>query len=323
MTSVGGWVGELGGLRRDVECAIAPVRHTLDMRPNLTRQFQRVKAKWNNMLSACADTIWQIPAYLPYVQAPLTDTAVKAAEREIGHPLPAEYVALLRRQNGGYIRYELPDMVHDKIAGIGSCFPSVTDFDWDECQPEVGFPLQGLVPFDGDGHWHICLDYRQNSVNPAVTYVDVECDQQSPIAESFAAYLQKLRVRVGEEYVVLGISDIEMLKSRLSATLAVKFDPPDDWASGVLIHRATLDAGTEPGWFWISPNTVPRGFVRPDDPRFAKLKGLLPGSASRFPEIPAESYILSAAAAVRSRVLEGCSRSHLSVRPLRDFVQAK
>ncbi len=31
---------------------------------------------------------------------------------EIGHKLPAEYVALLKKQNGGYIRFSLPDMAH-------------------------------------------------------------------------------------------------------------------------------------------------------------------------------------------------------------------
>jgi hypothetical protein len=111
-------------------------------------------------MAATADTIWRVPAYLPYLQPPLTDEAVAAAEKAIGFELPAEYLHLLRKQNGGYIRYSLPENVHNTIAGIGPHFPSLTEFDWDQCQESVSFPLRGLVPFDGDGHWHLCLDYR-------------------------------------------------------------------------------------------------------------------------------------------------------------------
>src|SRR5215510_10309603 len=128
---------------------------------------------------ANAENIWRVPAYLPYLQPPLTEAAIGSAEEELGCKLPPEYLNLLKKQNGGYIRYSLPKKVHDSIAGIGPHFPSLTGFDWDECQDDVSFQLAGLVPFDGDGHWHLCLDYRQNSTAPVVTYVDVECDRES------------------------------------------------------------------------------------------------------------------------------------------------
>ena len=70
-------------------------------------------------MDATASTIWQIPAYLPYLQPTLTNAAVAAAESQIGYKLPPEYLDLLRTQNGGYIRFSLPDKVHDTIAGIG------------------------------------------------------------------------------------------------------------------------------------------------------------------------------------------------------------
>jgi hypothetical protein len=122
-------------------------------------------------MGANAETIWQVPAYLPYLQPPLTDQAVASAEKKIGFKLPTAYLDLLWKQNGGYIRFSLPDLVHHSIAGIGPHFPSLTGFDWDDAQDGVSFPLQGLVPFDGDGHWHMCLDYRRNSANPSVTVV--------------------------------------------------------------------------------------------------------------------------------------------------------
>lgn len=74
-------------------------------------------AKGAFLTRATADTIWRVPAYLPYLQPPLTDEAVATAEKQIGYKLPSEYLNLLRKQNGGYIRFSLPEMVHDTIAG--------------------------------------------------------------------------------------------------------------------------------------------------------------------------------------------------------------
>ena len=273
-------------------------------------------------MSATMDTIWQVPAYLPYLQPPLTEAAVDSAEREIGYKLPTEYLNLLKKQNGGYIRYSLPEMVHDSIAGIGPHFPSLTGFDWDECQEYVSFPLKGLIPFDGDGHWHLCLDYRQQIGAPTVTYLDIECDQESPIAASFADYLGKLRIDVGEEYVVEAVSEVENLKSELSAALGITFEPPDTYAHGYPTHRGRLGTGKNPQWVWISPNTTSRGFVRPDDARYAELKDLMPGLASRFPEAPADGYILSATDALRAKVVHACVQTGRVIRPLRKYVFA-
>jgi SMI1-KNR4 cell-wall len=103
-------------------------------------------------MGATADTIWEVPVYLPFLQPALTEEAIQSAEEQIGYRLPKEYLDLLRNQNGGGLRYCLPDNVHDMIAGIGPNFPSLTAFDWDEWQEHVRFPLDGLVPFDGDGH---------------------------------------------------------------------------------------------------------------------------------------------------------------------------
>jgi hypothetical protein len=271
-------------------------------------------------MAATADTIWKVPAYLPYLQPPLTERAVAAAERQIGYKLPAEYLALLQKQNGGHIRFSLPENPHRMIAGIGPHFPSLTDFDWDECQEHVSFPLEGLVPFDGDGHWHLCLDYREDAKAPAVTYADVECDQQSRVADSFAGYLAQLRVDLGDEYVLAAVADVEAVKAALSSLLSASFEPPSAWAHGYPSHRAGLGTKRSPEWLWLSPNTVPRGFVRPDDARYDELKDLLPGTADRFPELPAGSYLLSATEGVRKKVIEACVKAGLTVGPLRDYV---
>ena len=274
-------------------------------------------------MASIATTIWQVPAYLPYLQPPLTDDAIANAEGRLGFQLPAEFLELLRVQNGGYIRYSLPDMVHDTIAGIGPYFPSLTDFDWDECQECVSYPLNGLVPFDGDGHWHLCLDYRENASSPSITYVDIECDHQTEIASSFAEYLALLRVDPEDNYVLDGVLDVKTIKSQLSSILEVQFEEPDTWAHGYPIDRAAMGTQSSPEWLWLSPNAVLRGFVRPDDPRYHELKDLMPGKSLRYPEISASSYLLSATKGVVARVLDACNNANLSVRPLRECIDAK
>jgi SMI1/KNR4 family protein SUKH-1 len=276
----------------------------------------------NKFVGANADTIWEVPAYLPYLQPPLTDRALAEAEHQIGFTLPGEYLALLRKQNGGYIRFSLPEMVHDSIAGIGPHFPSITDIDWDECQEYVSFGLSGLVPFDGDGHWHLCLDYRKNSNTPCITYVDIECDRECQVADSFLGYLAKLQLTVEDEYVLEGVADVRKVQAALSSALRTRFEPPTSWEHGYPIYRARLGEENNPEWVWLSPNVVPRGFVREDDPRYEELKDLMPGQAVRFPEVPAASYLLSATDGVRSSVTDACARARLAIRPLREYLDA-
>ena len=272
-------------------------------------------------MTATPETIWQVPAYLPCLQPPLTESAVAAAEARIGFRLPAAYLDLLRRQNGGYIRMTLPDLPNDCIAGIGPHFPSLTDFDWAEDQDYVGFPLKGLVPFDGDGHWHLCLDYREDAAAPSVSYIDVECDSQSRVASSFADYLDLLRVEAGDDYVLETTLAVEEVVSRLSAALGVAFEPPDAWAHGYPQHRAALGGGESREWLWLSPNEVPRGFVRQEDLRYDELKDLLPGQALRYPEAPEGRFLVATTEGVRARVVEACKAARLPIRPLRDYLR--
>ncbi len=272
-------------------------------------------------MGATADTIWRVPVYLPYLQPALTDDAVRSAEEQLGYVLPMEYLNLLRKQNGGYIRYCLPENVHNMIAGIGPYFPSLTAFDWEQSQEQVSYPLHGLVPFDGDGHWYLCLDYRTNLRSPAITLADIECDEEIQVADSFAAYLALLGICVEDEYVVEAVSDIDKVKTDLSRMLRVPFDPPDTEAHGYPTERARLGTEESPQWLWISPNTVRRGFVRRNDRRYSELKDLMPGFGERFPELPLGSYILRATGGVRAKVLEACNKTGLFVRPLREYVE--
>lgn len=269
-------------------------------------------------MSASPTTIWRVPAYLPYLQPPLTDEAVREAERKIGHRLPEAYLALLRVQNGGYIRYGLPELVHSMIKGIGPNYPSLPDFDWAEVQEYVSYELNGLVPFDGDGHWHLCLDYRGGRTDPAVTHADVECDDETPVAESFGEYLAQLEIEAGEDdFVLPDVTDLTQTLARLAGKLGTPFEPPDLWAHGYPSYRAG-ETETRAGWIWVSPNLVSRGFVRPDDRRYEDLKDLLPGEAPRYPELPPSSYLLSTTDEIRGEVLAALAALSIEVRPLRE-----
>src|SRR5205085_8863331 len=103
-----------------------------------------IERRWTMRVKPTAETIWQRPAYLPYVHPPLTDEVVRTAERQLGCTLPTEFLDVLRVQNGGGIRFRRPESMGDMIAGIGTSFPSITDFDLMEAEDYVDFPLEGL-----------------------------------------------------------------------------------------------------------------------------------------------------------------------------------
>jgi SMI1-KNR4 cell-wall len=133
-------------------------------------------------------TIWQVPAYLPYRQPKLTAEALAMAEKRIGYKLPTAYIDLLQVQNGGYIRFTGLNGLNRVMYGIGPYFPNIEDNDWSPYDGDLTIELEGLAPFDGDGHWHLCLDYRKSKDHPQVTYIDTETDQEESIAASFGEY---------------------------------------------------------------------------------------------------------------------------------------
>ena len=264
--------------------------------------------------------IWRVPAYLPYLQPDLTDKALAEAEQILGYSLPKDFINLLREQNGGYIRYALSDMPHQLIKGIGPNFPSLTDFDWSEEQEYVSFPLDGLVPFDGDGHWHICLDYRESAEAPSVAYVDVERDSSSIIAPSFSAYLSLLETAYSDQFVLQPLGDIDGFISRLSSALDCEFLDPDSLAHGYPVYRARLGGPASSEWIWLSPNRAPRGFVRSDDPRYEQLRNVLPGHGLRFDELPEASYLMGATEGQRDHVQRAVETLGYVLQPLHGYV---
>jgi hypothetical protein len=275
-------------------------------------------------MPATPRSIWAVPSYLPYLQPPLSPETIAEAEQQIGYHLPDSYLELLRIQNGGYIRYSLADTPHDVICGIGPHFPSLTDFDWSAYRSDVSYELDGLVPFDGDGHWNLCLDYRRKSMSPSITYIDVECDSETHIAASFAEYLQLLRIEDdGDDFVVSEIDDIEVFKRKLGDQMGVEFEAPDLWAHGYPTHRAPGGIEGSHEWLWISPNLVASGFVRSEDERYEELKHLMEGDALRYPELPEDSYIITATSRLHKALLQACNALTINIRPFSDYIETQ
>lgn len=234
-------------------------------------------------------TLWQVPKYLPYVQPNLTDDIIFNAEKKIGYKLPKEYVDILKIQNGGYIRFRLPEVPNEQIYGIGPFFPSLTDFDWTDYEGAVGFELNGLVPFDGDGHWYLCLDYRQNNTQPEITFIDTESDYEKPIAKTFQEYLKLLEIDTADEFVIETDFTIEDLVKKISSIADIKFEEPDSFAHGYPIHRSKY----KESWVLVSSNKVPDGFIREGDDRYEELKSLMLPTSLRYPEIPGDYLFIN------------------------------
>lgn len=233
--------------------------------------------------------IWRKPVYLPYLQPPLTEELLAKGEAQLGYKLPIELIELLKIQNGGYIRYHLPQTPVEMIYGLGDYFPSMLmDFNWQEVSDYVSFELEGLIPFDGDGHWFMCLDYREDATAPKVSSIDIECDGQTVIADSFADYLSMLRLEIRDELVVYAQSSLDDAVVNVSKALNIVFGSPDNFSHGYNQYRGEY----KKEHIWLSPNLVPAGFVRKDDLRYEELKSKMSSNALQYPELPQNAVIL-------------------------------
>lgn len=281
-------------------------------------------------MSASPKSLWRVPVFAPYVQPDLTEEVLQKAEQEIGFKLPVEYVELLRIQNGGYIRWKLPDQVHDMIFGIGPKAPSLGVADWKGYGKWLPFKAKEgrkMIQFDGDGHWMLCFDYRKSQQSPAITLVDTEDHSEQPIAPSFSAYLKLLQPDVGErDFALPNISDLEALKQHLGTVFGMKIDKPSDAAHGYMQHRLGKEGKKEKVWIWLAPNLVPLSFVRSGIMTRAEwLKraasgdqpaNLSPGIVRRFPGLSNEAWIMTLSEEIIPEVLHAVTEFGIEVRPL-------
>lgn len=155
-------------------------------------------------LSAMAERDESFWGLNSYNHPPLTDEVLALAEGSLGVKLPAEYVELLRIQNGGYTAgFAFPTSVKTTwaddhvpledlngiVAGVDvSSAMNLMDNEY-MCEEWKLPPMQVLI--SGDGHTWISLDYRKGVI-PSVAWIDVECDEELQLASTFAEFIEKL-----------------------------------------------------------------------------------------------------------------------------------
>lgn len=134
----------------------------------------------------------------------LTDDMITTAEAMLNVKLPTLLIDLLKIQNGGYTKgFAYPMTVKTTWAEnhvpLSELFGIVTDptintgqniLDTAYMTEEWGLPDKQVL-LNGDGHWWITLDYRR-SETPSVRWVDVECDQDIHIADTFDDFISGL-----------------------------------------------------------------------------------------------------------------------------------
>ncbi len=139
-----------------------------------------------------------------YDHPPLTGEMVTEAEQQLAVQLPAEYLALLEIQNGGYTRgfgfpMHRPTIWAADHVPLGDLFGIVTDPDHrtalnilktEYMTREWGLPPRQVL-LTGDGHWWLTLDYRAGEV-PSVAWLAIDHGQDFQVAPSFAAFLDGL-----------------------------------------------------------------------------------------------------------------------------------
>lgn len=263
---------------------------------------------------------WDVPAYLDYVQPPLTDAIVDAAEEQLGVKLPAAYLRLLREQNGGYLRATWPKSPSRTLYGIGPSFPSITRDDawwrprratdgaWAPAKREL------VIPFDGDGHWDLCFDYRDRGprAEPSIAWVSIESEVDEPICASFDAFLAGLvdgeATKATRLYGAIGAEDVAR---RLAKHFGSDEPTADVFGQGHPVWRVALPG--KHAWCWTSENRVPAGFRREGRGAATRIV-TTKETVLRFPDDPECAVRLSSTPESEAAVAEAIAKLGLKTR---------
>ena len=151
-----------------------------------------------------ADEFWEASDSDDDGRPLLTDAALAEAEQTLGVTLPAEYVQLLRMQNGGTtvpmaypmaqrtswsaVHVPLFELFGIQAEDAGVDELSILDTPYLTAEWDLP-PRQVLL--SGEGHWWITLDYRRGA-QPSVAWIDVEVGEDLQIAPTFIEFLNGL-----------------------------------------------------------------------------------------------------------------------------------
>ena len=265
-------------------------------------------------------TIWDVPAYLPFIQPKLTDELIVETEKKIGYKLPKEYIEILKIQNGGTIRFRLieHDFAHSEIWGIGPYYPSIIYEENFEYIEDVSFKLDGLIPFDGDWHWFLCFDYQKNKNNPAITFIDVDDNEKYLVADNFTDYLEMLRIDTDEMFVINTNKPFEEILEYITDKLGIIFvDQNKDNCRDYPLSLGTY----KHHYLWFSSNIVPNAFVGKDHERYNELKHLVNSTAVKYLEIPNNAIIVKISALNYVEITSELEKIGLDITHLKKYYQ--
>lgn len=137
---------------------------------------------------------------------PLTEQLVAQAEQRLGVKLPASYLEVLRKCNGGRLRrtrfpmHEATTWADDHVSvdsllGIGGTEGTDTPSGTPYMVQEWGYPSPSVL-LHSDGHTAVLLDYREVGPHgePPVIFVDVEAPDPRvwTLAPDFGAFVAGL-----------------------------------------------------------------------------------------------------------------------------------
>ncbi|MFG2535796.1 SMI1/KNR4 family protein [Streptomyces sp. NPDC048511] len=140
------------------------------------------------------------------VHQPLTDEAVRKAERLLGVTLASSLLDLLRGQNGGEsaadrdafptdqpTSWSADHIPFDHLMGIGEDDRTVSLLDSPYLIKEWGLPAPAVL-LSGGGHYWIALDYRAcgRHGEPSVTWFDADRSEELTLAPDFRSFVEGL-----------------------------------------------------------------------------------------------------------------------------------
>lgn len=153
--------------------------------------------------------------------------------------LPNAYHELVKNRNGGelflnaIISHDQPFSWHTprkayevrELSGISQANPYESIIGKTKLAIEEWEGPEGLVALEGEGHWWLCLDYRQCGPTGEPTVVHSENGSESPsgnceefvVAKNFADFIANLHLDYGGDYI-LGVKglDRDTIKQRVN-----------------------------------------------------------------------------------------------------------
>ncbi|MBC1604417.1 SMI1/KNR4 family protein [Listeria rocourtiae] len=130
----------------------------------------------------------------------LTNKDVELAEATFGVKLPKNYIKMLKKQNGGYlktdaVRVEFTNDDGDGYILLDSLYgikPDEGVMETEYYKKEWGITKGNIVIIAGNGHSFVALDYEGTTTTPKVIFIDTESSQIEFISHTFEEFIDAM-----------------------------------------------------------------------------------------------------------------------------------